>query len=1307
MVLETAVGVFVPWLWQKVADAAKSHDDATAIEKALKDAIQDGFERFANKHKELTASLLDQHFLENHAGPELAKYLTRNKAPDVSAITAAYRTQIGATCPANIDEAITDLLDFVMEAMKDQSALQSFIDRRQIEETSLAVKEVKADVIHTVDLLEQQRQLYIENQTTQGKLADDLLDAQAEMKASLAEILTRLPSNAAPQSSGHEINKLLAKQLDMARDKIRSGLFKEAREILDAHRDEVATSDDFTKFRWHTNLATCMFVDGQEDAAANEYLKAFDYAPEDEKALANRARAFQLKKQFDESLVACESGLAKHPASSILWALKIGARFSLGQNEPEEGLPESLRNDGDILYTLSYIRQKQGRQQEAYEFAYRCYEQDTKSLEIRRVLLASALTWATVDPVIAHFGQISAEQKQALQVAISAFEPVESELETIQPEKAVFEVTNNIAISLKLAGDVDRSFRITQRGLQRFPLAEGLLRIRINELVDKSDIPAIRILTDGRINELSTGILIILAEAYANSGELVCFDKIKTVLDTRSVDENIVEDLLALSIHVLWVTGNQTEALGRAKTQLTTAPANIPLATLFARMLRKQDNILESEKQAKQCLAAVTEATLPPTILQVADLLYDFKLYLEASDLYGRLADTHVWGPLTQRYLICLVESDQRERARLAIESLPAAVHELSSFRRIAANLAHAAGDLSRLYDILKGEIENKPLDSGVAVGYVGVLRQLEKVEELKAFLATNPVFKNGTPENEFEFSKYETNYGFAHQGIMRLYRLFRAHPQDARIAGFYLLVLLLSKDADIFQIGDTITPGVAALLRHQNDTRWIAVEYPGLSKLGTWPEVVLPDSPEAGYVVGKKLGEKTEVDGGFGKVVAEIVQIESILSFATRKAHEVIAASVGSSGPLWSVNLSKPDGGLDVEPILESLRRRSKYVESLFAQYSKQPFPISALAHALGSDPVTLVLEWPFKHTRFYVCDGTHLERDQKKELVEREGRRYVLDLVTLAELTRWNAFEKFIKFVGAPLIPQTLKDQLLGLIQAVDSPRASSNMHEGNGQFYISDIPEKYYDQRKQFLHRLLDNLNKHCEIVPTFGPVTITQNQRLLAQLLDNSSIDAIYLAIERKAILLSEDGAFRFLAAQVGVSDTLWIQPLLMHLRDKSFLKQPEYSKIIIEKLSWNHDFVSIDANDLVWAAKKNKGAFSPQIGAVLETFKRPTLELRSGIQVCLGFLHSIAGELQMQLVRAYYQMCCSALCYSRENEAEKITRVMRGGMLRILSLLEKQTSSKARQEFMYVLAEEEVAILFKPKRIVLAVQSVFK
>jgi len=55
--LKLLLGYLCRGYGKKVADAAKSHDDAAAIENALKDAILNGFERFANKHKELTASL--------------------------------------------------------------------------------------------------------------------------------------------------------------------------------------------------------------------------------------------------------------------------------------------------------------------------------------------------------------------------------------------------------------------------------------------------------------------------------------------------------------------------------------------------------------------------------------------------------------------------------------------------------------------------------------------------------------------------------------------------------------------------------------------------------------------------------------------------------------------------------------------------------------------------------------------------------------------------------------------------------------------------------------------------------------------------------------------------------------------------------------------------------------------------------------------------------------------------------------------------------------------------------------------------
>ena len=80
-------------------------------------------------------------------------------------------------------------------------------------------------------------------------------------------------------------------------------------------------------------------------------------------------------------------------------------------------------------------------------------------------------------------------------------------------------------------------------------------------------------------------------------------------------------------------------------------------------------------------------------------------------------------------------------------------------------------------------------------------------------------------------------------------------------------MVLLLSEDLKVLPVTETVAPGVAVQLRYQHDVRWVAVEEPGLPQLVTWPEVVRPDSDQATSVAEKKVGEKAQLDTGFGKV--------------------------------------------------------------------------------------------------------------------------------------------------------------------------------------------------------------------------------------------------------------------------------------------------------------------------------------------------------------------------------------------------------------------------------------------------------
>lgn len=829
-----------------------------------------------------------------------------------------------------------------------------------------------SDANRTRELVEEHVSLYAEDQQKARTFQTEALESSARLENKIAGLTDLLGKLAAPQSKGDEVNKLVAKQLDLVREKIRQDRITEARDILVSIKDEALSADSFTRFRWHTNLGACLLGEDREAEAAEEYLAAYEYAQTEEKALANRARAFLLLRRLQEGLDACEEGLAVYPNSSIIWALKLNARQLLKHERPDDGLPEAVSGTSDVLYVLSMIRQHHGNHEEAYKLAHRRYELDKASTESKRSILVAALSWATADQVRAHFHHLSNEQRSALKDALKCLEPIEEMVESIQRPTVFHEITSNASAALQLLGDDKRAQALVERALRRLPTSESLLRLRIKWLDQQDDVAAIRALTEPHLDVLATEVLITIAEVSANRGDVDWHEQIQQRLKSHALSERQEQDLYAISVYAVWNAGRREEAIRVATERLETEPENALLVGVLARMLKSVGKDKEANKLAQRFSALAKRQGDSPLLIQSADIHWDFGSYFEAAELYGLLIDAPGDDYITRRYLACLIESDQREKARQVIASLDAASRGTSAIRRIEANLARQSGDWKRLHDLLKQELDGYPGDSAVAVGYVGSLYRLQRVEELKAYLSSNPAFDKTRPENEFEFAKYQSQHGFAFEAVMRLYRLFRQHPNDSRVAGYFLSALLLSEDISGKLAVDVVTPGAAVLLSRQGDSRWVAVEVDGLPALTSWPEVIPPDSPQAVSIAGKRAGDKVLFDAGVNKIEYEIDGVEHILLFASRKAHELIAANAIPAGPLWSVRVIKESGEPDIEVIRESLAARSKYVEGVVKTYKERKFPICHLADALGTDIVSLLFEWPYRHAEMFVSRGT-----------------------------------------------------------------------------------------------------------------------------------------------------------------------------------------------------------------------------------------------------------------------------------------------------------------------------------------------
>lgn len=1099
--------------------------------------------------------------------------------------------------------------------------------------------------------------LYNEDREPTGQFQIQVLENQKssdeKIEALTALVNASLSRDATPDAKGDEADPRVVASLDFIRDRIREGKCSDARDLLKALGDPEQFRDSFSRFRWHTNQAAIELMEGRYKEAATGFLSAFKLAPDHEKAHINKVHAFILLKKLTDAINSCEIGFSKFPQSASLWALKLNIRMLQGDADPEKDLPADIRETSDLLYTRAHLAERNGDTQRAIELLQQCLQSDPNSFDAKRAYLASALIWADKDPVLAYHGQLTENQRTALKDAVARMEQIEQTIPVIQSDYISYEVTTNIASALMLLGQSERGRAFAAATLRRHPLSEGLLRIRLIDLEQHQNLAEIHDLTDHRLNEFAHSVLGTLAEISANHGQLEWHTDIMAVAEVSRMELSMLNELKMLTIQAQWMAGKHQEAIIAAEnfclnhTELLLP--KILLANMLINLGRKNDAL----HHAKECIDRLRTESRSLEVMYVAEFYFRLKEFQEAGELYARLVKVPRNDEFTRKWLICLIESDQRRRAQDVFEGMEPSLRELPTFIRIESNLARITGNWRRMYDLLSTELMRTPDDSRVAVSYVGALHRLGREDDLQAYLNSDPTFKDAPAEDEFEFAKYQEHYALTGLALRRLYRLFRAHPGNSQVAGYFLGQILIGKQIDVLDNPPEVQPGTVVHLRTPTETRVIAIDLEDVSTVESWPELVSPNAELAKNLIGKKVGERINLPSLFGGSSAEIITLESIYVYTANKAHIQISAAAVSVGPLWSVKVIKDDGELNIELLLESARQRKAQVKLAFDNYAQHLFPLAMLAKAIGSDPVTLITEWPNKEVTLFVGIGTHEEREAASVVLKAGDKRYAIDLLTIAELVRRKAIEPVIRVLGKPLLPQTLRVHLLVLLQLATGPRASASLSETEGQLQLIETPDAYYQHHENLLKEMLICVDKYCDVVPTYGPKEIPDVLRSLAQALDADTLDTLYLAAEHDAVLVSEDGALRLLSPAAGVRISMGIQPILMEACSRGYISQDSYADIIFAKLHEGHDFVSVSAENLFSVAKRSPTRVSDGVRLALETFRKPTLDIFSGVLVACEFLQHSIGRIQPNILAEYGKLTLDVLQFERSELRDAI------------------------------------------------------
>ena len=1030
MLIEIAISISASWLWGKLADSAESIDKKNAIKKALDESIHESYKNFQAKYQEFSEIFFDQEFLKKNVCPEIHSLLTRHQQPDIKSVSNALPVNAILVSGNGFYDEIKDFFDMVMDGMKQHAALQEIINTRQIEETNQKVKELQETQKSIVNLLDDGFEKINFGITKVDKNQDEIYYQNTIVAQEISNLSSQL-NEALPKSKGNELNKLLSKQLDRTRDFINNVQVNDAYDLLKSLEDEIRTSDDYTRFRWHTNIAACFIANNNRQRASEEFFIAYNFAKDEEKAVLNRVRAFLLIDKFDEALIEVEKYLEIFPKNGELWALFINTKQYLNEEFDENRLSEDLKNDNSVLISLSHMLQKKREYEKAFDLVKKAYKQDNSSFVVKRTMLSHVLSWVLVDNLKSYYKQFSHAQVEALKYTINSFSDLLEYLQNIQSKHVLTEVVHNYATAAELLGEESLRKEVITIALSLYPKEPIFIWHKIKELKNENDIDGIKKLTNDELKSFDKTLLFSLAEISSNNGYVEWNEKLLSLLNEKSLNKKETNELIGLRMCAVWKSGDTEKALSVANDNLEQIHSYAPLKTLYIRMLHDNGCIEERDKLLESC-KHVSDNLSSVDFVEYADLLYDFGSYFDASNFYEFLVDNPSDDYLTLRYLNSLLNSDQRAKVKLILDSLPKEIRRQSHFKQIEANLARVSGDLNTLVEILEEELKANPKDSGAAAGYLVALYRKNKVDEIIEYLSGNPTYEPLIENNEIEIAKFQMEYGFQYEAMTRMYKLFRLHPTSTSIAGHYLLLMLLLKKVDILNLWtDVVSPSTAVVFEVNGYQKTIVIEPEEYSQDDGWPECVNKNNKLAQKLMGFKVNDTIEIDIGLGAQTVTIIKVESIFNFASNMANKIVSASVSSVGPVWSINILKENGEYEFSQILERVKLRKKYVENIFNVYQKKHFPLSNMAEFLGTDVISLILEWPYSQYDMFVCNGKHEEREKCLEIINTSDKPYILDLSALAELHRHGILESSLLILGKPLITSTLKDQLLNIIQ------------------------------------------------------------------------------------------------------------------------------------------------------------------------------------------------------------------------------------------------------------------------------------
>jgi tetratricopeptide (TPR) repeat protein len=1042
----------------------------------------------------------------------------------------------------------------------------------------------------------------------------------ADLKAQMAEVAARLPLSPGDTTLvSSAVEQYLDAEIDGYREIANGGRSQTALGLLEKLLERLqGTASGRILFRIKANIGSCLLGLGDDQKAATLLAEAYEHAPDEPKAIANKALSLLLRGEWQEVLTFGAAALTVDPTNEGLAGYMVqAARFDLSIDDPLEIVPEGLRRSAPVaIGRVDFVRRRCPNNE--WRAAARVLASEFPADEIALQFAAEA----DIDEAISseHFHRtrsLAPGDRARVETAVTALEKLWHKVRVREGALRVEDAAlcGNIVLALHALDELPKAAEVARQGLALAP-DDIAIMTRAAMVASDSDDDQVQELVE-RLPE-GPEATVLRFRLYSSQHRWADLYKLYETQARHipDVERVVITTAARLAGVKLGVGGDgELEVQAIAEYARADARANVVVAD-FARTERLEKIAETAFQQALKAVGRDSHIAPRMMVAQHAGRRGDWSVVADLLD--GFIDEERDSEPLRALARALVNDSPIRERALRFFARLPQAVRELPFYLHAEGLLHFNHGDLVTAEKVLRKAIVAQPeLDNYLAL--FSVLRRSERSAEIQEMLKDIDLATvRGSTMQKMHLAQLLRSVGDAPKALEFAYGVLESAKNDPDAALGYFGLIMMNPDDGLLPRADFVGRDTWVRLEGPHGEIHAFLILDGNDRPADG--ILSPTHPTAVAAKGLKVGEHFAMPAAFGEERQwHVVEIKHKYLHALHDVMENFEKRFPDAKGFYTVTL----GEGDIQPALEQVRRVSESNRRLADLYLEQHLPFNMVAAHMCGDTIGFVEYVRSLDFDLRSCIGTEAERVDAAALIsQHRAAGAVLDTYAAWTVATMDAFDVLKAVFGPLVVAQSVIDELRILRDKHEiTGQPSMTIAWQNGEYIKQEHSAEDLQSRRKFISEQIDKIETHCEVKPATAPDTPSDLASLITRTFDAHVLDAAHVAREGY-LIISEDLYFRQLAEAAASTKGVWLQIVFLVAREEGQIDQERYVDAIT-KLAWRrHAHISIDAERLYAAFEADHSDELSTFAALARYIGTKDADMRSHLNVALAFRDKI-------------------------------------------------------------------------------------